>query len=316
MKQAKELLRKTPAIGLYRAIRRMKSVIEETYIARNISPDIFKIFRFISENPGSAAYTGTPREFTFGNIKFSAKKENWYGVREVLINHEYAFLQHVVGERKKPLILDLGANIGAFAIFAFGLYDDAEIHSFEPAATTYALLKKNQESNPSLNWTTHQAAVWNKDAVLEFEISAYSTGSKVSADCGAGCEKVKAIGLDTILETIASGKIVLLKMDIEGAEEKVVCEHAALIKEKVENFIIEVHPRECDARRVVATLRNIYEEIYEVSGRKSKWPLLLATNKKLPLKKYMSSETVSADSTNNPSSPKDEQSAFPRLFMS
>lgn len=294
----------------------MKSVVEETYIARNISPGLLKVFRFIYENPRSAGYTGTARQFTFGNIKFFAKKENWYGVREVLVNYEYAFLQHVVGELEKPLILDLGANIGAFAIFAFGLYDDAEIHSFEPAASTYALLEKNQELNPSLNWTTHQAAVWNKDATLEFEICAYSTGSKVSANASGGCEKVTAIGLDTILTKTAPGKIVLLKMDIEGAEEKVVCQHAALIKEQVENLIIEVHPQECDAQRVVATLRNIYEEIYEVSGRKSKWPLLLATNKKLPLKKYMSPETVFDGSANNASSLKDEHSTFPRLFMS
>lgn len=286
MKLIKQILRATGLIEVIRSARRFRLAVEETRIAKNISPDIMKVFRFISENPRSAKYRGVEKHFSYGDIKFVAKKENWYGVREVLINREYSFLKLAVGETEAPLILDMGANIGAFAIFAFSLCGKAEIHSYEPSAATFSLLEKNRAMNPGLNWTARQAAVWRENATLEFETCAYSTGSKVSQSGGAGFEKVAAVGLDTILKEHIKGRASLAKMDIEGAEEKVVVAHIELIKEKIENLIIEIHPQECDAAKVVSALRSVYANMYEVSGRKSKWPLLLATNKTLPLPEY------------------------------
>jgi len=47
----------------------------------------------------------------------------------------------------EPVILDLGANIGAFTVFAAGLYSKARIFSYEPAETNFRTLIKNIELN-------------------------------------------------------------------------------------------------------------------------------------------------------------------------
>lgn len=47
-----------------------------------------------------------------------------------------------------PKILDIGANSGAFAIWASHRWPGAEIHSYEPHPKTFELFKKNTEGIP------------------------------------------------------------------------------------------------------------------------------------------------------------------------
>ena len=44
---------------------------------------------------------------------------------------------------EKPVILDLGANIGAFAVWAKNIWPDAEVHSFEPMDFNIQVFKRN-----------------------------------------------------------------------------------------------------------------------------------------------------------------------------
>ena len=46
----------------------------------------------------------------------------------------------------KPTILDIGANIGSFTIWASHIWKDATIHCYEPSKDNYAFLTKNIEN--------------------------------------------------------------------------------------------------------------------------------------------------------------------------
>ena len=55
-------------------------------------------------------------------------------------------------------IVDLGANVGVFALYAAANAPNATIHCFEPAAATFAALQQNMNAN-HLNVVTHALAI-------------------------------------------------------------------------------------------------------------------------------------------------------------
>lgn len=56
-----------------------------------------------------------------------------------------------------PVVLDIGANIGAFTRWAAARWKGAQVHSYEPMPSTYELLLDNTEDLP--NVTTYNVAV-------------------------------------------------------------------------------------------------------------------------------------------------------------
>lgn len=61
----------------------------------------------------------------------------------------------------QPVILDIGANVGAFTVWARTRFPDALIHSYEPNPEAFELLEVNVGS--LANVVTHQVAVSNSN---------------------------------------------------------------------------------------------------------------------------------------------------------
>ena len=56
---------------------------------------------------------------------------------------------------QKPIILDIGANIGMFSLSYASIFKEAEIHCFEPVPFIYNLLNENLKINPNLSRNVH-----------------------------------------------------------------------------------------------------------------------------------------------------------------
>jgi FkbM family methyltransferase len=114
------------------------------------------------------------------------------------------------------LIVDGGANKGSAAIY-FGLrYPDAKIHCYEPNAELIPILKKNIELN-NINAYVFNEALGDKTGDSFFEINENHQYSKLSNKDTKF--KVRVISLN---EKYAGQKIDILKLDIEGEEERVI----------------------------------------------------------------------------------------------
>jgi len=114
------------------------------------------------------------------------------------------------------LIIDGGANNGCTAIY-FGLkYPMAQIHCYEPNANLISVLKRNIELN-GINALVFCEAISDIDGDLSFETDKNHQYSRLS-DKETGF-KVKAISLG---KRYSGQKIDILKLDIEGEEEKVI----------------------------------------------------------------------------------------------
>ncbi len=163
-------------------------------------------------------------------IYFYSTTEFLHGLREIFIDKIYN--QKLP---QNPFIIDCGANIGLSIIYMKELYPKANILAFEPDQKNFELLEKNIDSYGYSDISLHKEAVWIQDTEISF-VSDASMSSKIEEGDSTTSDKVKAIRLKDYLNK----KVDFLKIDIEGAEFKVLCD----IEEKlnmVDNLFIEYH---------------------------------------------------------------------------
>lgn len=112
-------------------------------------------------------------------------------------------------------IIDCGANIGLSVLYLKKEHPGASIIAFEPDPTNFELLRSNIAAFGLNGIEAKMEAVWDKNETLFFEDS----GSQAShiTDTPSHAIQVKA----TRLRDVITEKIDFLKIDIEGAENRV-----------------------------------------------------------------------------------------------
>ncbi|MEZ5034373.1 MAG: FkbM family methyltransferase [Chitinophagaceae bacterium] len=147
-------------------------------------------------------------------IYFYRPIEFLHGLKEIFIDKIY--FQQLP---KNAYIIDCGANIGLSVIYLKKIAPEASIIAFEPDDKNFELLQKNINSFNFKNVTLKKEAVWVENTVLNF-LNDASMSSKVDENNSPSSIKVQASRLKDLLKK----KIDFLKIDIEGAEYKVLCD--------------------------------------------------------------------------------------------
>lgn len=257
-------------------LRRLLSAAHQVYKGRTVVKNpagAFLAFLHDSAMPSiRCAYRKT--------WNFSSRPADWLAVREVLFDEEYRFCRNLCGPEGPSTILDCGANIGLFSIYCLSLFPEASVHAVEPSLETYKVLEANRSANSSCDWHVYRFALWNHDGEVQFENRPFSTSSRIAEDV-PGNETVPSITLGTLFAAIGAPVIDILKLDVEGAEEKVLTGNEEVLG-RIQNLIVEIHPYACDQQRVLSALRNTFDRLYLIPGRRSSKPLVLASRRELP----------------------------------
>lgn len=171
------------------------------------------------------------------NLSFFNYFQTFYVFNEIFIDHTYYFKT----ERKSPLIIDLGSNIGLSIMYFKYLYPDAKIIAFEPSVKNFKLLKKNINDNGITDIEMHQKAVYDKETSLDLFDTGTVKGTLIKNNLrGSNRESIKTV----VLSKYITKKVDLLKIDIEGCETLVIRELALNNKlNLIDNLIIEFHSR-------------------------------------------------------------------------
>ena len=214
-------------------------------------------------------------------LRFRARFCDWLAVIQFAELKEYDFIDSLFEPGARPVMADLGANIGLFSMKVFSRWPGARIHAVEPGENTFAVLEQNLKLNPGLQWSAHHAAVWSEDDELLFDNRYHSTNSRV-AFSGGGNEKVDSITPRTLIERHIKSDVDFMKMDIEGAELATL-ESDPGILDRVAVLFVEIHPKLCDAKRVVEIIRGKYEFIYGSEDRHTAKPYIIATRRPLQM---------------------------------
>ncbi|MCK4918259.1 MAG: FkbM family methyltransferase [Candidatus Pacebacteria bacterium] len=125
---------------------------------------------------------------------------------------------------ENDIVIDAGANIGVFSIFASKqIGKNGHVFAFEPIKRTNQLLIKNIETNFIKNIQAIPYALGDTNINISFFVDKdklVSSSSEIQNE-NAEIENVEQITLDSFLEKNTDiNKIDFIKVDIEGAERK------------------------------------------------------------------------------------------------
>lgn len=176
----------------------------------------------------------TPKKYRFPKFEL-----NYLRPYEVIKTYKEIFgteMYKFSTDRKHPIILDCGANIGISTLYFAINYPTASICAFEPDETLFSILSKNIKDNHLANVTAYNDAIWTENCSLSFS----NKGSEASQIdiTGSSATKVNAIKFSDFLSKFEY--VDFVKMDIEGAEYEVI-KDCAIHLNKIENLFLEYH---------------------------------------------------------------------------
>lgn len=143
-------------------------------------------------------------------------------------------------------IIDIGANVGYFSIYALSKFPNAKVISFEPMPQNFALLNEYLHHLNTERWQVYNRAVSadNKPLTLHFNASDDFTTSAGKFGLHPGDKDTIAVPSVTLKEIVESnelGKIDLLKLDCEGSEYDILYHCPDDLWPKIKNLAIETH---------------------------------------------------------------------------
>ncbi len=146
----------------------------------------------------------------------------------------------------KPVIIDIGANVGYFSLFSLVKYPDAKVVSFEPMPMNFKLLQKYCSENTALDFTPVNKAVSGSVGHITLQYDAndtFTTSASIfdSACGGSDTLKVETTTLADILDTHGLDKVDLLKLDCEGSEYSILYNAEDKVWDRIGALTIETH---------------------------------------------------------------------------
>lgn len=170
-------------------------------------------------------------------LDLSKEKAYWLGHYERPVQR---FLRDNV--RRGDIVYDVGAHVGFFSICAASL--GARVVAVEPDAANAARLRTNAELN-GFDIAVVEAAAWDETGTVD--LVAGGSAKEFVAVPGEG---VASISLDDLAER--HGNPTLVKLDVEGAESRVLAGATRVLAEASPVVLCELHGDE--QRRRVPTL--------------------------------------------------------------
>lgn len=221
--------------------------------------------------------------FEYEGKQFYIRKEDFVSLYEILEGGEYSIINNFPKE-KTHIAFDLGANIGLFSLYFLSKFPSAKIISVEASASTYGLLQKTIQNQKKSDWVAINKAVYSEITTICFSNSGSSTARKIlDNNSNSLVDKCETITINELInQATATGqkdKYITIKMDIEGAEEKVVLQNNEWIS-KVDFLIIELHDN-VDKPRIIDTLKIFFNYVLDINRGGSQKPLLLFSKEKI-----------------------------------
>lgn len=147
---------------------------------------------------------------------------------------------HVSGDEN--VIVDVGANIGAFSIYAASRAARARVVALEPHPTNYAALCVNIDLN-ELQDRVQSYALALSDIVEHRCLDDFRPGPAHQLLPRGAWDGicVECVTLEKLIETQGLSQIDLLKLDIEGAEHEVLLTTSREALSRVRRIAMEYH---------------------------------------------------------------------------
>lgn len=132
------------------------------------------------------------------------------------------------------VVVDLGANIGAFTCLVLHEAPEAKVFAIEPEKNNLDLLYQN------IDRIDKSRCVVSVYAVSDYEGKSTIDDSRGNSALGQKGQTVNVTTIDKLMESLyPEGVIDIMKIDIEGSEEPVMMSMSLELQERVNFFTIE-----------------------------------------------------------------------------
>lgn len=153
--------------------------------------------------------------------------------------------------KPNDIVIDLGANIGIFTLYAAGIAPTVQVHAFEPASRSFALLQQNIKANSLSNVHCYRCSVSAR--VGQDTLYIASTGSTADTMISSRipvqgmllAEHVDCLSLDELFAFCRIDICNFLKVDVEGSEFDIFSAASPGTLQKIERIAMEYHEMGC-----------------------------------------------------------------------
>lgn len=162
---------------------------------------------------------------------------------EVLKSQEYRRVKPILTQASSAVI-DIGAHIGTFVLYARSLNARVPIYAFEPLEANYSLLKTHVRENHLAEVTTSQVAISGTPGEVRLSVSTNNHNNALGdplGDTKNGEQKVQALTLDRIFSKYRINQCDLLKIDCEGAEYDIFEQTSPETFGRIHAIVMEYH---------------------------------------------------------------------------
>lgn len=144
--------------------------------------------------------------------------------------------------RSTDVVMDIGAYIGDFAIYAAQKAFRGIVYALEPDPDNYRLLVWNKKYNKVTNLKTYKQAITNKNGKtkLFFSQSVPTLNSIMSGHMNL-YKTVSSMNLLTFMQKVRIKRLNFLKIDIEGGEYDLILNLNKEVLNKIEKIVLEFH---------------------------------------------------------------------------
>ena len=142
-------------------------------------------------------------------------------------------------------IVDVGAGIGDYTLYAAARHPASKVFSFEPFPGSYALMEENLRLNGIANVQVFDEAIGSASGELVLDLtSGEPLQFQSHLENARSAEKnlsVRALSLGDALPKLGLDSCDLLKLDCEGAEYSILFGAAPSVLEHIHRIVMEYH---------------------------------------------------------------------------
>ncbi len=174
-------------------------------------------------------------------------------IREIFEQPEYPIC--LPTEFIPQTIVDVGANIGAAAIWFHHYYPNARIISFEPSPAVFGYLRGN--TSHLANIEVHNVGLFDADQEMTLHVGEHHAAQSSvlpHPETGERTESIEVRRAASQLETLGIDRISILKLDTEGCEVPILRDLQSWL-DRIDAIYVEYHS-EADRRAIDQLLAN------------------------------------------------------------
>lgn len=140
------------------------------------------------------------------------------------------------------VVIDIGAHIGTFSVWAAQKATSGHVFSFEPDLENYILLDENKNLNHLANLHIVNSAVSDMRGQVRLFTSDFHNMTHSFFEEGTRANQlVNTISLEDILQEYGLERVHYLKIDAEGAEYQIILNTPARVLSRIDKIFIEYH---------------------------------------------------------------------------